>query len=111
MESKITWHIICKEERSEFDSVEWSFQGGLCGYEISMYQAMMVGEVFWEALVRDKRHPRNRWSSGACGTREEAESRLEIGLLLYLVCKITGYYRSSKQHPLTHPRSDGTGLI
>lgn len=107
---KITWTNIEKDEDSSIHSVEWRFTGKMFGYDLNMYQSSIGHGAFWEAIIRHNGH--NKWSSKACETRKECERKLKIGLLLYPVCRIIGYYNPKGKKPIRiHDQFDGTGLI
>jgi len=108
--SEISWTKIKKSEESAINGVEWRFTGNMFGYEISMYQSSIGYGEFWEALIRQ--NWQNKWSSRSCETREEAERKLKIGLLLLPVCRIIGYYKPKGRNAIKiHDQQDGTGLI
>ena len=108
--STLKWTKIEKIEDSNITSVEWRFTGKMFGYDLNMYQSSLGHSAFWEALIRQ--NWKNVWSSRACESREECEHKLKIGLLLFPVCRIIGYYRPNGDgYMKLHDQCDGTGLI
>ena len=102
MAGKIEWTNIQKRDQADVDCLEFEFDGTMFGWHIRMYESSIGGQHFWEALIR--KGFRNYWSSGACESKQEAEHKLKIGLLLLPVCRIIGY---KKKRLII----DSTGLI